>query len=47
MTDLQLLIEFCDRFGYDCQVSELYDGGHKAYSEGEEYYFDPDGMLVE
>jgi hypothetical protein len=47
MTDFQLLIEFCDRFGYDYKISELYDGGHKVYSQGEEYYFDPDGMLTE
>lgn len=47
MSDLQLLIEFCDRFGYDCRVYELYDGGFEAYSQGEVYHFDPNEMLID
>lgn len=47
MTDFQLLIEFCDRFGYAYRIYELDDSECFVVAQGEEYYFDSDGMLVE
>ena len=45
MSDFQLLIEFCERFGYEYDIHKTYDGGYKVYSQGEEYYFDVDEAL--
>lgn len=47
MTDIELLEEFCNRFGYECIIAALDDGRFIAYCMGEEYYFYPDGSLDE
>jgi hypothetical protein len=45
MTDLEVLQEFCERFGYDLYITPLVDGCTIARSCGDEYHFDEDGML--
>ena len=46
MTDLQIFIEFCERFGYEYEIAKIYEGGYYGYSQGEEYEFDEDEALV-
>lgn len=47
MTDIELLVEFCNRFGYECIITTLNDGRVIVCCMGEEYYFYPDGSLDE
>lgn len=47
-TDLQILIEFCDRFGYEYdRIKETEDGGIWVETKFGDYIFDEDGNCID
>lgn len=48
MTDLQIFIEFCERFGYEYEViKEMEDGGIWFETKFGDYIFDEDDNYID
>lgn len=47
MTDYEVLIEYCERFGHDYTVDQTDDGETIVYTQYRDYYFDEDGTFVD
>ena len=46
MNDLQLLLEFCDKFDYEYGFCKNSDGTFTAFCQKDEFHFDSDGKLT-